>query len=349
MWKNPPLKSMSCNLAGRRFGMLPVKDLECPSGNNQQIFPLIRGFFPDLLRAEQNTDGGWGYRSGTQSAVESTAWATLALQPLEPPDSRILSSASEWLRRAQTTAGAWPTGSGSEPGCWVTALACLALLSQPVRDDDAVARGARWLCSTWPAEGNLMWRLRKRLHREQENVVRQDDSLRGWSWTPGTASWVEPTAYSLLLLQNMPDRIRPSQAGERIQLAERMLYDRACPEGGWNTGNPLVYGVPGVPRIGPTVWALLALRNHRDHPASAEGIEWLARTLRSIKSPGSLALAHLCLQVYGREPAPVDADLCNLYKKNQFLQSIPVVAWASLALNGVPTWLEPSSEARSAI
>jgi len=193
---------------------------------------------------------GWGYRSGAQGAVEPTAWATLALQPLEPSDSKILSSASEWLRRTQTTEGAWPTGSGNEPGCWVTALACLALLNQPERDEDAVARGARWLCSTWPAEGNLIWRLRNRLHRKQESVVDQDHSLRGWSWTPGTASWVEPTAYSLLLLQNVPERIRPSQASERIQLAERMLYDRACPGGGWNTGNPSVYGVPGVPEPG---------------------------------------------------------------------------------------------------
>ena len=324
--------------------MLSVKDLECPSENNQQTLPLMHAFFVDLLRGEQNQDGGWGYRSGAQSAVEPTAWATLALQPLEPPDSKILSSASEWLRRTQTTEGAWPTGSGSEPGCWVTALACLALLNQPERDEDAVARGARWLCSTWPAEGNLMWRLRNRLHRKQESVVAQDHSLRGWSWTPGTASWVEPTAYSLLLLQNVPERIRPSQASERIQLAERMLYDRACPGGGWNTGNPLVYGVPGVPRTGPTVWALLALRNHKDHPARAEGIEWLAGTIRDIKSPGSLALAHLCLEVYGREPAPIDVDICNLYKKNQFLHSIPVVAWVSLALNGVPTWLKPSPE-----
>ena len=46
-----------------------------------------------------------------------------------------------------------------------------------------------------------------------------------------------------------------------------MLYDRMCPGGGWNCGNPMVYGVPGEALIVPTVWALLALR---DEPKKTE-------------------------------------------------------------------------------
>ena len=310
---------------------------------------MLRGFLPEILRRAQNADGGWGYRSGFQSATEPTAWATLALQPVEPPESTVLSSASEWLRRTQRTEGAWPTGSGKDPGCWVTALACLALLGNSNSAENAVARGANWLCSTWPAEGNLMWRLRHKWRRKGETVVHQDHALRGWGWTPGTASWVEPTAYALLLLQNLPPRIRPPQAHNRMELGEKMLYDRACPGGGWNAGNPLVYGVPGVPRFGPTVWALLALREHRDHPINVEGIEWLARNFKDIPSPGSLALAHLCLQVYGRRTEPIETDICNFYKSNQFLQSIPVLAWATMALNGVPGWLESPPGAEGAI
>lgn len=156
---------------------------------------------------------------------------------------------------------------------------------------------------------------------------------------PNTASWVEPTAYALILLQNIPAKHQPSQAARRIQLGEKMLYDRACPGGGWNAGNPLVYGVPGVPRISPTAWALLALRNHKDHAATVEGVEWLHQRYQSLRSPASLALAHLCLKVYGRAAETFETQLGGFYNNNQFLQSIPAIAWASLALNQLPCWL----------
>ncbi len=193
-----------------------------------------------------------------------------------------------------------------------------------------------------------MWRLRRR-QQKAESVVHQDHSLRGWGWTPNTASWVEPTAYVLILLQNVPGRHLPSQALKRMQLAEKMLYDRACPGGGWNAGNPLVYGVPGVARISPTVWALLALRNHKDRAANLEGVEWLHQRYQSLRSPASLALAHLCLKVYGRPADTIETQLGDFYSNNQFLQSIPAMAWASLALNDLPCWLGCSSEARDEI
>lgn len=77
-------------------------------------------------------------------------------------------------------------------------------------------------------------------------MVRQDSRLRGWNWTPGTASWVEPTAHALLLLRMLPPETLPSPAARGRQLAEQMLFDRMCPGGGWNSGNPLIYGVAGV-------------------------------------------------------------------------------------------------------
>ncbi|HET7212231.1 MAG TPA: prenyltransferase/squalene oxidase repeat-containing protein [Terriglobia bacterium] len=306
-----------------------------------------RDFFPDLLKRAQNPDGGWGYRPELPSTTEPTAWAVLALQGLEEPSSKTLASAADWLRRAQMKEGAWPTASGKDPGCWVSALACLALIGRKGPPPDAVVRGANWLCETWPAEGNLLWRLRLR-RQNQDSVVHQDHSLQGWGWTPNTASWVEPTAYVLILLQNIPAEHRPAQAGKRIQLGEKMLYDRACPGGGWNAGNPLVYGVPGVPRISPTVWALLALRNHKDRAANQEGVEWLHQQYQDLRSPASLALAHLCLNVYGRAPETPQTQLEGLYSNNGFLQSIPAIAWASLALNGLPCWLGCASQAKDA-
>jgi hypothetical protein len=321
-------------------------DLYRPSTQERDIHTLPHDFFFDILRRAQNADGGWGYRPGLPSTTEPTAWSILALQAHETPSGETLASAAGWLQQAQLAEGAWPTSSGREPGCWVTALACLALMGMADTSRDVLIRGARWLCDTWPAEGNLLWRLRQQKSRL---LVHQDHSLRGWGWTPNTASWVEPTAYALILLQNMPENLRPPQAIKRIQLGEKMLYDRTCPGGGWNAGNPLVYGVAGVPRIGPTVWALLALRNYKERSANSEGLEWLSQSYQSLRSPASLALTQLCLKVYGRASEPVEAKLGDFYSNNQFMNSIPAIAWVVLALNGLPGWLDCTPQAKDTI
>ncbi|HXH50508.1 MAG TPA: hypothetical protein VNM47_14285 [Terriglobia bacterium] len=315
----------------------------------RDIHTLHHNIFADLILHSQNSDGGWGYRQGLHSTVEPTAWSILALLAIEGPSGTAISSACEWLHRMQTDKGAWPTSSGKDEGCWVTALACLALANSPRPSNDAIIRGTEWLCDTWPAEGDLLWRLRHRRQQKSETVVHQDHSLRGWGWTPDTASWVEPTAYVMILLQSLAPEIRPPQAARRLQLGEKMLYDRACPGGGWNAGNPLVYGVAGAPRIGPTAWALLALRHNPTHSTVSEGLQWLEQNYQSPRSPASLALTQLCLKVYGRATRSIETELDGFYRNNQFLQSIPVVAWASLALTDLPCWLNNSPPAKDAI
>ena len=329
--------------------MSAATELKNPSTKEREILSLPQEFFPDFLRRSQNADGGWGYHPRSRSSTEPTAWAVLALRPYEKLSSKTLSAASDWLLHTQTAAGAWATSSGKDPGCWVTSLACLALLTQPTPPEDSILRGTSWLCETWPAEGNLLWRLRQRWRPDAATIVRQDHSLRGWGWTPDTASWVEPTAHTLIMLQNVPEKLRPQDALKRILLGEKMLYNRSCPGGGWNAGNPLVYGVPGVPRFGPTAWALLALRHHKDRSANREGIEWLEQNYKSIRSPGSLALAQLCLRVYGRTATPIESAISDFYRSNQFLQNIPVTAWVLLALSSLPDWLESSQQAENAL
>jgi hypothetical protein len=301
--------------------------------------------FPFLLRA-QNADGGWGYMPGSASGTEPTCWALLALHGASNDDASEGAArlGPQWLRQAQLPDGSWPAFVGQQQGCWVTALACLALKAQQ-EARDSVARGVRWLCDTWPAEGGFWPRLGRRLQRTPA-VVRQDSSLRGWNWTPGTASWVEPTSYSLILMKNLSGELLPPSSGKRVRLAEAMLYDRMCPGGGWNAGNPLVYGVAGMPRVGPTVWALLALLDQRDRPENRKSLDWLSAAFPEIQGPGSLALAHLCLQAHGRtvlgnrtSSSVLETSLRTRQAVNQFLMNVPVVAWAAIALSGVPDWL----------
>jgi hypothetical protein len=110
-----------------------------------------------------------------------------------------------------------------------------------------------------------------------------------------------------------------------------MLYDRMCPGGGWNSGNPLVYGVAGVPRIGPTVWALLALIDQPERAENQMSLDWLARAYAGIRGAASLALAHRCLAAYGRKIPSLAPALGELCLQKQFLQSVPPVAWIALA------------------
>jgi hypothetical protein len=171
------------------------------------------------------------------------------------------------------------------------------------------------------------------------HVVQQDVSLRGWSWTPGTASWVEPTSCALLAFRHIPKELHPRDAGRRRRLAELMLYDRMCPGGGWNSGNPLVYGTAGIPRIGPTVWALLALQHCRDRAENLRSLDWLDHAYSQIQGPESLALAHLCLEFYDRPVPALEPFLAALNSNNQFLGHTLAAAWATISLGGRPRWL----------
>jgi hypothetical protein len=175
----------------------------------------------------------------------------------------------------------------------------------------------------------------------RDRAVRQNRSLRGWSWTPGTASWVEPTSHALIAFRHIPKALHPPGAERRRQLAERMLYDRMCPGGGWNSGNPLIYGAAGVPRIGPTVWALLALQDYKDRPETRQSLDWLEQAYSQIQGPGSLALAHLCLQLYDRQAPALESALAALNSNNQLLGDTLAAAWAAIALSGRPRWLSP--------
>ena len=321
--------------------------------------PLLRRVYFSYLLEAQNSDGGWGYRRGGQSAVEPTSWVLLALKEVQESTSReveksgttplrdfstsrlpdSLNAGVRWLRESQLSNGSWPSFAGQQRGCWVTAAASLALYTY--RDSpDRVARGLDWLAETWPVEGRLWRRVGAKLLRH-ERVVHMDLSLRGWSWTPGTASWVEPTSCALIAFHQIPQELHPRGAARRRRLAERMLYDRMCPAGGWNSGNPLVYGAAGVPRIGPTVWALLALQDNRDRAETRDSLDWLERAYAQIQGPGSLALAHLCLQLYNRPAPPLEPSLAALSSNNQFLGDTLVAAWAVMALGGTPSWLAP--------
>jgi hypothetical protein len=311
------------------------------SDSSQSALLVERVCLP-YLKGAQNEDGGWGFQHGSQSRVEPTAWALLALSEsaTDDPAADATAPGFQYLLRAQLTDGSWPAAAGQEKGCWVTSLACLALISR-AQFYENLGHGIRWLTNEQPGEAGRWFRFLRRLGRARRTVA-QNDYYYGWSWTAGTASWVEPTAMALIALRKGPPELLPAQVQRRIQLAEAMLYDRMSPGGGWNCGNPLVYGVPGEPQVCQTSWALLALRDHPDQPEVQKSLDWLEASWRRIESPGTLALAHIALDLLGRNHADVRTSLCSLYEKNEILWNIPAVSSTILAMNEKHEWLNRS-------
>jgi hypothetical protein len=76
-----------------------------------------------------------------------------------------------------------------------------------------------------------------------------------------------------------------------------MLRDRACPQGGWNAGNGIVFGSPLTPHIDTTAIALLALTEGKD-AAVVQGLNWLRQACMDCSSAYSLAWSAIAFTVH---------------------------------------------------
>jgi hypothetical protein len=241
----------------------------------------IRAGLRAHLLAARNPDGGWPYAAGRSSRLEPTCWALLALAHTggSTADQRVL---DRWPRQ-----NGWLVDvPGVAPNQAFNALAVLTLLQQGRTPAELSG-----LCSSLIGA--------KGLTAQQFSELRQDNSLQGWSWVEGTASWVEPTAWGLLVMK----RLRSSGSGisgvdARIEQGERLLLDRVCEVGGWNYGNSNVYGQQLWPYVPTTALGLLAMVDVRDHPLVVRSLEQLQRDARGERSASALALTLICLRAY---------------------------------------------------
>jgi hypothetical protein len=108
-------------------------------------------------------------------------------------------------------------------------------------------------------ESDWFWKWR---FRTAERHVRFDPDKFGWPWFPDTVSWVVPTAFAILAFNQLPCTCGGFELAHlRVKRGVEMLMDRACPGGGWNAGNGVVYGTAVAPHADDTAIALLALRD----------------------------------------------------------------------------------------
>jgi len=259
-----------------------------------------------LLRSTQNADGGWGYFPGKQSWFEPTTYAMLALQGT--PDSQAsLERAWKLLRSWQLPDGSWRPSGEVQGGTWVTALA-VTLASVNGIYDQSVRSSVDWLLRVAGAESNLAMRAASFFHLLKTKL---DVSHQGWPWRDGNASWIEPTAHTLVALKKVATQYTNGELKHRVAEGEALVLSRRCSDGGWNCGNPNVlnYDLPSYPET--TALALLGLqgrsagelapplavaRRFRTETKSSLAKAWLTIVLRcygqAMDAPGETAPSH---------------------------------------------------------
>ncbi len=109
----------------------------------------------------------------------------------------------------------------------------------------------------------------------------------------------------------------------------------------------MVYGVAGQPQIEPTAWALVALRENSQRAENQQSLAWLAGSRDSNRSPESLALSHIALELYGKADSAWAETLYDFTKSEAEPWSVPAVAWMMLAFSESSRWLGAEFAAQS--
>ena len=247
--------------------------------------------------------GAWGYRARSAPAVEPTSLAGLALLAIEggSDEGRAAALASARrlasIRRPDGSLGV--TDALDEPG-WPTSFAML-LWSALGGFEAERSAATGWLVRL---EGTTIGRIK-------DDPMGHDASIVGWPWVAGTHSWVEPSAIAVLALAREGKADHP-----RVREGARLLLDRAIPGGGWNLGNPVVFGTPLRPLPGPSGLALLALSSlDRRSKVVESAISYLRAALAETLAPASLGWGLLGLRAWGAEPPEASEWLASSFEK----------------------------------
>jgi hypothetical protein len=282
------------------------------------------------LSQSQNPDGGWGAVPGKQSNTESTAFVFMALRSIgNSGESAAAKKAEQWLMRVQNADGSWPYGAGAKTASWCTALAIIALHESGI-EVQRLMRAGDWILSQEGSKRGILAKLILALSFEKKAVHLNDDLI-GWSWTPESFSWVEPTSYCLLALKKIKSQLSAKTVKERVDQAELMIYDRMCEGGGWNYGNSAVYGDPLWPYPDITALALIALQDRREQNQNRVSLRALSKMAETTDSGLALGWSSICLSLYGHDNSELRRRLGQRFVKTKFLGETKPIALSILA------------------
>ncbi len=288
------------------------------------------GLFRELqseIEKRSLSSGGWSGGNGGRAGIETTCYALIALGDHQGPARQ---KAMDLLLSTQNPDGSWPAFEGDDPeGCWATSLVVIALrfMQSPLPPTE---RALRWLLNNKGREGHWFWNWK---FRTVDRQVQFNPDKYGWSWFPGTVSWVIPTAFSLIAVKQSFPGCRTEQVANRIQLGTEMLRDRECPQGGWNAGNGIVFGAALTPHIDTTAIALLALTEDVDQ-AAVKGLNWLRQACIDCRSAYSLAWSAIAFLVHQDQAVNhCIADLRTELSLKGFISNVETLSLAAIAIN----------------
>ena len=211
--------------------------------------------------------------------------------------SGAVQSGLEFLARMQLADGGVPAAEIPDAPCWTTSL---TLLAWELADDGDGHKRQRDRAAAW-----LMQNAGIPVDNDPP-LLGHDTSLIGWSWSPATHSWVEPTAYAVMALRAAGRGGHP-----RVREGLRLLLDRAIPSGGWNYGNPVVIGTELTPFPAATGVALTALAGEERGEQIERAIAYLGRVVPKLKTPMSLGWALIGLTTWNERPEGIDEQVCE--------------------------------------
>jgi hypothetical protein len=248
----------------------------------------------EFLRASQNPDGGWSYFPGKGSWLEPTTYAMLALDGAG--SEAALDRAWKLVRSWQLADGSFRPSGEVKDGTWVTAQA-VTLASVRGVNDASVRASVDWLLRVVGAEHNMWTRTGSFLHLIRAKL---DVSHEGWPWRAGNATWIEPTAHTLVALKKVAGFYRAAEVQQRVRDGQELILSRRCSDGGWNYGTPnmLYVDLPSYPET--TALALLGLdgRSEREFPGAIE----VARKFHAeTKSSLGKAWLRIALRCHGKD------------------------------------------------
>ncbi len=279
------------------------------------------------LLAAQNSDGGWGYGTGS-SWTEPTALALLALEAAGPAmrwrGSEVKTSAewmvhgaptvntaqwaacqcaTEWLVRSQRNDGGWAPQPAVDQSTWVSSIAALAL---PANGSTLPphCRGISWVVRQVQPGEAPMERFLARLQGNRAGFRPPGGS----SWFPGTAAWIAPTAMATLALLNETRKNKHPALCRYVADNQQFILSRRCRDGGWNHGGGKYRSENANSYPEMTGMALLALQGVNPR----ELLLPLARATDFVQSPSSLeALSwlQLGLLAHGRDYRALKTEL----------------------------------------